>query len=598
MTTIPDTFQSMTLLKPAVQETLARLGFTTPTDIQRKAIPYLLATSHAHMHGQAQTGTGKTLAFGLPLVQRIDTSSRKTQALVVAPTRELALQIYEALKPFTDALSISMTAVYGGVSLEDQFRKLSSGQQIVIGTPGRINDHLKRKTLVLDHLKTLVLDEADIMLDMGFREEVEIILNKSNRDKEIWLFSATVKSGISDLMRTHMPDTHTIRVSQKGIGTTTVKQFYCIAPIKERVDALARFIESAPDFYGFIFCQTKLLTSEIAERLSQKGFPVGALHGDLSQPQRNFIVKKFKNRDITIVVATDVAARGIDIADLTHVINFSLPEDLESYVHRIGRTGRAGKEGIAISFIPKSEIRTIRILEKRFSVTIQPILVPSLKDITMQRLNALYKKFNIISEMSADHQYTANTELETLVKENLNNHVSTYSPEILRQLFVSYLFEASFKELLKQSDIAQHAQNNHHSDELDSSICEVSLGVGSEDGLSQEELLQHIIDKGFNPEDLKKVRVIRRKSFVIVGIDHCARLIELLKFDELKGRRLNPRKEMAREEFDGGDRRGGDRFQRSEGGRSSRGGYSRGGEGRSGGGYARRDSSRRGPRSN
>ncbi len=253
------------------QQTLEKLNFTEPTDIQAKAIPLLLSKP-MDFHGQAQTGTGKTLAFGLPLLERIDKSNRFAQALVVAPTRELALQICDSLKPFAQAAQISITTIYGGSSMEEQIRNLKRGVQVVIGTPGRLNDHLRRKTLDIGTIKTLVLDEADIMLDMGFKEEVEDILRHAPKNREIWLFSATVKSGISDLMAEYMHDTQTVKVAKKTADAAMTQQFYCVVPMRQRLPALQRFIESATDFYGFVFCQTKILTSEIAEQLIRAGY--------------------------------------------------------------------------------------------------------------------------------------------------------------------------------------------------------------------------------------------------------------------------------------------------------------------------------------
>lgn len=373
-------------LEPKIQSTLDSLGFTIPTEIQQKAIPLLIKSERIDFHGQAQTGTGKTLAFGIPLLHKIDASKKFTQALIVAPTRELALQICESIKKVAQNSGISIEPVYGGMSMDEQMRLLKRGVHIVVGTPGRLNDHLRRGTLSLAQSHTLVLDEADIMLDMGFRDEVDEILRFTPKDRQIWLFSATVKTGINDLIRQHMKDTVSVRVSKQQIANQSTKQFFCVMPSRSRLQALCRFIESEPDFYGFIFCQTKILTSEVTEKLMQRGYKVGSLHGDMSQSQRNLIIKRFKQNNLKIVVATDVAARGIDIADLTHVVNYSMPEDHESYIHRIGRTGRAGKEGIAITFINKNDVKVIQMIQRKFNVLINPIDVPSMGIIIQSRV--------------------------------------------------------------------------------------------------------------------------------------------------------------------------------------------------------------------
>ena len=275
------TFKDLLLAEP-IQGVLETLGFTQPTEIQHKAIPLLLEAKKQDFHGQAQTGTGKTLAFGIPLLHRIDASKKNPQALIIAPTRELAVQIKDSLKPFANAMGLKLEAIYGGVSMEGQTQALRRGCHIVVGTPGRVNDHLRRKNLRIEAAQTLVLDEADIMLDMGFREDIEQIMSFAPNNREIWLFSATVKGGITALMRSHMKDTVSVRVSQKQVAGSNTKQYYCMAPGRTRLRVLSRFIESAPEFYGFIFCQTKILTGDIAEKLIRLGYNVGALHGNMS----------------------------------------------------------------------------------------------------------------------------------------------------------------------------------------------------------------------------------------------------------------------------------------------------------------------------
>lgn len=553
------TFKDLPLV-PEVQAALDTLGFTEPTDIQRQAIPLLLGSSKIDFHGQAQTGTGKTLAFGLPLLHRIDRAHRTTQALVVAPTRELALQIYESMLPFAKSLGISIEPVYGGMSMEEQMRALRRGVHIVVGTPGRLNDHLRRGTLSLSAIKTVVLDEADIMLDMGFKEEVEEILTFAPQSREIWLFSATVKDGIASLMAEYMEDTQSVRVSKKTIGTAQVKQYYCVVPMRSRLNALCRFIEAAPEFYGFVFCQTKMLTAEIAEELTKRGYSVGGLHGDMSQAQRNAVIKKFKSKDISIVVATDVAARGIDVANLTHVVNYSLPEDHESYVHRVGRTGRAGKEGTAITFINRSEVRLIEMVKRKFSVVINPIEVPSREDIIKGRL------------AQAAHYVAQLFEKTSSVHERVSELVSTFAPDEVRLLCARVLEDKFLTSILSEEEIAfapavvDAAQNQ-----------ELVLAVGSDDGVDREQIIQLLVKTGGISEDhIKKIRVIKRRSFVEVPPQVVSGLMGALKTSMLAGRRVHL-KTVEPEDQDrrggsgrrggfgaprGGDRRrsGGDRF--------------------------------------
>ncbi len=538
-------------LAPEVQQTLDTLGFTEPTEIQAKSLPILLGSKKVDFHGQAQTGTGKTLAFGLPLLHRIDRSQKITQGLVVAPTRELALQIVDSLRPFAKALGISIEPIYGGVSMEDQLRALKRGAQIVVGTPGRLNDHLRRKTLDISHISTLVLDEADIMLDMGFKEEVDDILYHTPPTREIWLFSATVKPGINTIMHEHMHEPVSVRVSKKTSGTPATKQYYCIVPARSRLNALCRFIECAPDFYGFIFCQTKILTSEIAEQLIRRGYQVGALHGDMSQSQRNAMIKRFKSKDITIVVATDVAARGIDIANLTHVINYSVPEDLESYVHRIGRTGRAGKEGIAITFVNKSDLRVLQAIQRKFNLEIKPLPVPSREEIIQGRVQqaALY-----LTTLTGSHLATVHAAFSHLVSE--------LSEQQLRESFAKMLEEKFLTSIMEEEDIAPAPSYKHA---INENIQELFIPVGLDDNIQRSDIVKVLTATGLIQEDqIHKIHIIKRRTFIEVPSELVHQLITALAHESLYGRRLRAHlveeEQPERYRRPSGDRRGRDRI--------------------------------------
>lgn len=396
------TFNDLSL-HPDILKSLERKGFTTPTEIQAKAIPILLGAPHVDFFGQAQTGTGKTLAFGIPLVQHIDFNDKKVQSLVVAPTRELCLQITDSLRAIASS-AVRIEAIYGGASMHKQVQGLRKGAHIVVGTPGRLNDHLRSKTLSLNTIKTLVLDEADIMLDLGFKREIDEIMRYCSVERDIWLFSATVKPGISHLMKEYMVDPVTVRVGKQQIGTASIKQYYATVSHHDRMAALCRFINAAPEFYGLVFVQTKILAEELCKKLARMGYSVNTLHGNLTQQARNRVISQFKRREFTILVATDVAGRGIDIADLTHVVNYSLPHDRESYVHRIGRTGRAGKEGIAISLINRNELYRIKRLEHLFKATILPIAVPNEKDLVHLQIAKVQDYFTQIGHRSAQNK--------------------------------------------------------------------------------------------------------------------------------------------------------------------------------------------------
>ncbi len=555
-------------LAPEIQQTLDKLGFTNPTEIQQKSLPLLLSQERIDFHGQAQTGTGKTLAFGIPLLHRIDKANRAPQALVVAPTRELAVQICDSIRPFAQAMGLTIETIYGGMSMEDQIRSLKRGVHIVVGTPGRLNDHLRRGTLVLTGVKTLVLDEADIMLDMGFKEEVDEILTFTPKDREIWLFSATVKSGISTIMNQHMKNTVSVRVSKTNVGTSSTKQYFCVLPMRSRVNALCRFIECAPEFYGFIFCQTKMLTSEIAEQLLVRGYRVGALHGDMSQGQRNQVIRKFKNKDIDIVVATDVAARGIDIANLTHVINLTLPEDHESYVHRVGRTGRAGKEGIAITFVGKNEVRLIQMIQRKFSVTINQIAVPSRDEIVKGRV-----------AQAASYLATLNTQENTQIHPEVSALVEQLDDKQVRSIVMQSVQEKFLKSILEEEDMnfAPAARTSVS----DKPVQEFLLAVGMDDNITQPDVVDYLTKTGaVTKEDIFKIRIIKRRTFIEVPTHVIGQLLQALRNTSLGGRPTratlvteedNERRQGGHGNFGGGRPMG----RRSNGGGRRSYGYSR-----------------------
>lgn len=496
-------------LHPQIISALDAQGITTPTDIQAKAIPVLLSKERVDFWGQAQTGTGKTLAFGIPLIQGIDAGDRKTQALIVAPTRELVVQITQSLRLIAQPLGISVDSIYGGASMRDQISSLKRGIQVVVGTPGRINDHINRKTLNLSNVRTLVLDEADIMLDMGFKEEMDEILAVTPKDRQIWLFSATVKPGINQIMHEHMQDTVSVSASRQAVGTSNTKQYFSMVPMKNRFTALCRFIDSNPNFYGFIFCQTKMLTADLADQLASAGYPANALHGDMSQGLRNAVIKKFKNKEFTILVATDVAARGIDVQDLTHVINYSLPNDHEGYVHRIGRTGRAGKEGIAISFIgSKNELRHIKMLERKFKVTINPIDVPSSHDIQKVHMQKAFEYMNTLAER---HSYQVNPEL----KDTVANFSKEELEHIVIATMVDKFFPAGKKDDFHFASISKEGFESKAGEFEGPDLQEIMINLGTDDGISESDIEDFISkEAGITRDDVEKLKVIKRRTFI------------------------------------------------------------------------------------
>lgn len=498
-------FSDLPLL-PAIKQALATLGFTTPTEIQAKVIPFLLENPTRDIHAQAQTGTGKTLAFGIPLLHAIDPSVRAVQALIIAPTRELVMQTYESLRDISGNTGVICEPIYGGMPINKQITNIRRGAHIIIGTPGRLNDHLRRKTLQLDRLKILVLDEADIMLDMGFRDEVDNIMQRIPGQRTIWLFSATVMPGIKQLINSHMSNVHVVKAaSEKGVVSSQVKQYYCMVAPRKRTEVAARFIEAEPDFYGIIFCQTKVLASEVAEKLVSKGFRANCLHGDMSQSLRNQVIKGFKNKDFSILVATDVAARGIDVSGLTHVINFSIPDEHESYIHRIGRTGRAGKEGKAIVFVAPSEAYRIRRLEKLAHTHVEEIEVPPLSMIINKKMSAV-----------SDFIEQAKKPVQTLspVHTVIQELIKSFAPDEVSNALAIALEDKFFKDMVHDDLGNVKSSGGMPGGAAPQEIC---IDLGRSAGLSEDMVRDYVIQTcNVLASDVTKVHMLDHKTFISV----------------------------------------------------------------------------------
>lgn len=523
------TFNELPLSAP-VRKALDKLGFTTPTEIQQRASELLLGKDQVDFHGQAQTGTGKTLAFGIPLIEKIDTSKRQTQALIVAPTRELVLQICESLQSVAQFTGISIESIYGGMPIEPQMRSLKRGVQIVVGTPGRLNDHLRRGTFSLKDLTVLVLDEADIMLDMGFKEEIDEILGFAPKRRQIWLFSATVKPGIQDIKNSHMNKPVTISVSAHNVTGSTTEQFYCTVPRKYKLDALRRFLDMADDFYGVVFCQTKIMASEVATKLGKAGYAVGALHGDMSQAMRNRVIKDFRDGKYKVLVATDVAARGIDVNNLTHVINYSFPEDEDSYVHRIGRTGRAGKKGVAITFVERGQLDRVRRLARRFNAAINPMNIPTMDDIMNLRMNQFMSTIDTLCTSKVGQSAPARRLYELLLSRS-QQELALGMYTMLCQTILKGYEESHAVEFATQNESSSYACDQEN-------IQELAISLGQEDGINKHDVLNYLLDsRVIKQKEINKIRVIQRRTFVIVPSQFAAPLLESLRGKSICGKK-------------------------------------------------------------
>ena len=388
---------SHTFLKDELLTAIKELGFKKPTPIQEKVIPHLLS-SNQDLIASAQTGTGKTAAFGLPLLNLTQVEDLRTQTIILCPTRELCIQITNDLKKYSKYIKgINIVAVYGGASIETQIKGLKKGAHIVIGTPGRTKDLIKRKKLSIINVERVILDEADEMLSMGFKEDLEAILAKTPKIKQTLLFSATMTKNVIAVTKKYMRNALEISVASIKMTAENVTHVLYTVQAKDRYEVVKRVADINPDIYGLVFCRTRRETKEIANKLMNDNYNADTLHGDLSQPQRDEVMGRFRKRQIQLLVATDVAARGLDVVDLTHVINYNLPDDDGIYIHRSGRTGRAGKKGISIAIVHGRETRKINEIENKYGISFTKNLVPTGEEICQKRLFALIDKIETVN---------------------------------------------------------------------------------------------------------------------------------------------------------------------------------------------------------
>ena len=379
-------------LNPNLLKGIEDLGFTSPTPVQEAAILQLIIEDR-DLIGLAQTGTGKTAAFGLPMIQRIDVKNKNVQGLVIAPTRELCVQISNDFKSFSKYMKgLSVATIYGGASMDKQAREIKSGAQIVVATPGRLMDMMRRRMIKINKVSYSVLDEADEMLNMGFKEDIDGILEQTPDDKLTWLFSATMPKEVAKISKSYMNNPIEITVGGKNVGAENIQHIYYNVPERERYNAVKRILDFHPNIYGLIFCRTRRTTQEVADKLLKEGYSAAPLHGDLSQMQRDKAMDKFREKTLQILVATDVAARGIDVDNITHVINYHLPDEVESYTHRSGRTARAGKKGVSIAIVSNKDQNKIKQIERKIQAKFEAANLPSGKEICEQQLMGYVNK--------------------------------------------------------------------------------------------------------------------------------------------------------------------------------------------------------------
>ncbi len=498
---------------------LRELGYDEPTPIQAQAIPAML--SGRDVIAQAQTGTGKTAAFALPIIERLQ-PLRAPQALVLAPTRELAMQVAEAVFRYGKSREARVLPVYGGQPIERQLRALERGVQVVVGTPGRIMDHMRRGTLALDAIRTVVLDEADEMLDMGFAEDIEYILQYTPPERQTALFSATLPEAVQSLAQRYTRDPLRISVVSETLSAPRIKQVYYDVLPREKLDALCRVLDVETPASAIIFCRTRAEADQLGESLQGRGYLAEVIHGDLSQAMRDRVMKRFREGQIELLVATDVAARGLDIPDVSHVVNYDVPGDPESYVHRIGRTGRAGRAGMAITLITPRERRQLQLIERAIRIRIQPSKLPTLADVAARRREAFRDALR-----------------EVLANENLDPYVLMVE-EMTEEHDVTELAAAAFKLLLnevEQEDTLVSVEGDSAGTEA--GMTRLFLDVGRFDRIRPADIVGAIANEvGLSGKQIGAIDIYDRFAFVEVPSDQAQRVLHGLAGVTLRGRRI------------------------------------------------------------
>ncbi len=468
-------------LRPDILNAISKLGFENPTPIQEKTLPVLLHST-GDLIALAQTGTGKTAAFGLPVIQLTDLTNKNIQTLILCPTRELCIQITKDLTNYSQNIkNFSIVPVYGGANIETQIRALKRGCHVVVGTPGRVLDLIRRNVLKLSGIRWLILDEADEMLNMGFKDDLDAILAKTPKERQTLLFSATLRKEVAEIAKKYMNNPEEISVGKRNAGAENVRHEYYMVHSRDRYLALKRIVDINPSVYGIIFCRTRQETKDVAHKLMNDGYNADALHGDLSQPQRDSVMNRFRIKNIQLLVATDVAARGLDVTNLTHVINYNLPDDLEVYIHRSGRTGRAGNYGISVSIIHTRENGKIKDLEQMTQKRIERKSVPSGREVCEKQL------FNLVDKLE-------NAEVDKQVEPYLPSiykKLEWLSREELIKHFISEEFNRFLSYYKNAPDLNVKAEpsNGLHNRSRKKSYSRFFINLGSKNGIDAGNLM-------------------------------------------------------------------------------------------------------------
>jgi ATP-dependent RNA helicase DeaD len=534
---------------PGILKAIKELGFEQPMPVQERVIPLMLA-EECDLIALAQTGTGKTAAFGLPLVQMTDTGTNATQALILCPTRELCMQITGDLTDYARYTGkLRILPVYGGASIDNQIRELKKGVHVIVATPGRLIDLIGRGAARLSAVTTIILDEADEMLNMGFLDSINEILEEIPEGRRTLLFSATMSSEISGIARKYMTDPKEITIGTKNASAENVTHGYYLVHAKDKYKVLKRIADSEPDIYGIVFCRTRIETQETASKLIEDGYNADALHGDLSQAQRDTVMQKFRVRNLQLLVATDVAARGLDVDDLTHVINYSLPDDTEVYTHRSGRTGRAGKKGISVSLIHSREQHNLKQIERLVKKPFKAFQIPTGSEVCGKQLFHWIKKLETVA---TEHQ-----EIEKFLPE-ISEKLSGLDREELLRRVVSLEFDRFLDDYRSGSDIfsPQAGDDNYREKggkgsrkEYQGNYKRLFINLGKTDGFFPEQLIE-LVNKNTQGRKvpLGKIDLLKTFSFFEVDAEYADYLIEALNKAKFNDRRVAV--EIAQEKTD------------------------------------------------
>jgi len=517
-------------LSSEIVESVKQLGFELPTPVQSKAIPVLL-DSGRDVVALAQTGTGKTAAFGLPLIQLVDEYTNTTQALVLAPTRELCVQITNDFEKFSRKVKrLNIVPVYGGASISDQIRKIKKGAQIIVATPGRLMDLLGRRVIDLENIQYVVLDEADEMLNMGFKEDIDHILSHTSDEKQVWLFSATMPSEVRRIANTYMNDPVELTVGEKNQGNQNIIHQYMVIDDRDRYEALKRIVDYNLDIFGVVFCRTKADTQNVAERLIKDGYNADSLHGDLTQQQRDRVMKNFRSKALQLLIATDVAARGIDVNNITHVIHMNMPDEIEFYTHRSGRTARAGKTGISIALIARKELHKIRQIEKMIKTTFERVMVPTGQEVCEKRvLNIVHRlrEVNLVENEIEKFLPAVYDELKDLSREEI---ISRFTALEFNHFLDYYRGAPDLNKPDKGEKDFDHSDRVSGGDRL-------FINLGKMDGLDAGRLLAMICDRSkISSRKIGRIDLKGAYSFFEVDSNHTQVVRDHLHGFEFKGR--------------------------------------------------------------